>query len=79
MTSHTDPTGVAAEVRGAMAKQKKTAGELAQVIGVTPHTAGRRLNGAVPFKVIELMAIATWLGVDLHSLLPSPAAATVAS
>lgn len=54
---------LAAEVRAEMARQKRTASELAGVIGVTAHTAGRRLNGSTPFNVIELGQLAQWLGI----------------
>ncbi|MGR9839052.1 helix-turn-helix domain-containing protein, partial [Escherichia coli] len=59
---------LAGEVRAELARQKRTAGEMAQVLGITAHTAGRRLSGAVPFNVTELDAVARWLGVDVASL-----------
>lgn len=55
---------LAAEVRAELARQKRTAGELAEVLGITAHTAGRRLSGAVPFNVVELNTAARWLGMD---------------
>jgi transcriptional regulator with XRE-family HTH domain len=60
---------LAGEVRAEMARQKRTAGEMAQALGITAHTAGRRLSGAVPFNVTELDAVARWLGVELEQLL----------
>lgn len=71
---------VAREVRAELARQKRTAAQLAAVIGVTAHTAGRRLSGATPFNVVELGAIAEWLGVEPYRLLGEDApAARVAS
>ncbi|MBQ9916892.1 MAG: hypothetical protein IJO71_06795 [Microbacterium sp.] len=70
---------LAAEVRAEMARQKRTAGEMAKVIGTTPHTAGRRLSGAVPFNIAELDAVAKWLGVDLASLMREPRSRAMAS
>ncbi|RKE60431.1 BetR domain-containing protein [Microbacterium sp. AG238] len=54
---------LAGEVRAEMARQKRTAGEMAGALGITPHTAGRRLNGATPFNVVELGNVAHWLGM----------------
>lgn len=73
MTNHSADEAVASEVRAALAKRRKTAADLAKVCGITAHTAGRRLNAAVPFTVVELLTIAEWLEVDLHDLLPQTA------
>lgn len=59
---------VAAEVRAGMARRNKRIAELAEVLGVTAATAGRRFNGEVPFDVIELMLVATWLDVPVEQL-----------
>ncbi|WP_344734516.1 helix-turn-helix domain-containing protein [Nocardioides fonticola] len=71
---------VAAEVRAGMARRQPpaTAGELATVIDVTPHTAGRRLSGAIPFTVVELVLIANWLEIPPAELL-NPGARSAAS
>lgn len=74
MTNHaalgeTAAQRLAGEVRAEMARQKRTAGELARVVGITAHTAGRRLNGAVPFNITELDAVARWLDIDLTALM----------
>lgn len=55
-----------------MARQRKTAGELASILHLTPHTVGRRLSGAVPFDVAELLAVGDWLGIDAASWLTAP-------
>lgn len=62
---------VAAAVRAELARQQRTATDLAAVLGVTPHTAGRRLAGVTPFNVVEIMRIAAWLDVPTQTLLPS--------
>lgn len=59
---------VADEVRAELARQRKTATELAVVLGITPHTAGRRLNGGTPFNIIELFSVGTWLGLTVAEL-----------
>jgi hypothetical protein len=72
MTKQTAPDevaqAVADEVRVEMARQRKTASDLADVLGITPHTAGRRLNGAVAFNVIEVYQAADWLGIEVTDL-----------
>jgi len=73
MTNHSLDRSVAAEVRAEMARQQKTQAELAAVIGVTAHTAGRRCSGAVPFDVIEIAAVAEWLSVPVEQLLGNKA------
>lgn len=60
---------IANEVRAELARQQKTAAELAEVLKVTPHTMGRRLKGATPFNVVELMTAVTWLGLTLEELI----------
>lgn len=59
---------VADEVRAELARQRKTAAELAAVLGIGQHTVGTRLKGAVPFNVVELIATASWLGVSVSEL-----------
>ncbi len=56
---------IAGDLRAEMARQKRTGGELAVVLGISAHTAGRRLNGDVPFDVIELAAACKWLGISM--------------
>lgn len=75
MTNHaavgeTAAQRLAGEVRAEMARQKRTAGEMARAVGITAHTAGRRLSGAVPFNITELDAVARWLGIDVAALMP---------
>lgn len=60
---------LAAEVRAEMAAQNRTTGALAEALGITAHTAGRRLSGATPFDVVELALVAMWLGTEPESLL----------
>lgn len=72
---------VAAEVRAEMARQSKSQSELAEMLGVTGQTAGRRLSGSVPFDIAEISLVADWLGRSVVSLLPSgsPSNASAAS
>lgn len=59
---------VAGELRAELARQRRTAADLALVLGTTPHTAGKRLNGQSPFTIVELAQATAWLGVSLHAL-----------
>jgi transcriptional regulator with XRE-family HTH domain len=59
---------VADEVRAELARQRKTASELASVLGITQHTAGRRLNGGTPFNLVELFSVASWLGLTVEEI-----------
>ena len=59
---------IAGELRAELARKKRTAGEAAAAVGITPHTMGRRLNGDSPFNVIELSLLCRWLDVDFATL-----------
>lgn len=59
---------VADEVRAELARQRKTAADLARVLGLSAHTTGRRLNGDAPFDVTELAVTAGWLGLSVSAL-----------
>ncbi|WP_169309959.1 helix-turn-helix domain-containing protein [Aeromicrobium marinum] len=63
-TFHAAAEAVAGEVRAEMARQRKTQAELATILGTTTATAGRRLDGSVPFDVVELCMVAGWLGTS---------------
>lgn len=60
---------VADEVRAELARQRRTAGELAAALGITAHTVGRRLNGETPFNLIELAQTAQFLGITTATLM----------
>lgn len=59
---------VAGEVRAELARQRRTAVDMAGALGITPHTAGRRLSGESPFTVLEIAKVAAWLGVSVTTL-----------
>ena len=56
---------VADEIRVEMARQRRSNHDLAVKLGVTDHTAGRRINGDIPFNTIDLAIVAEWLEVEL--------------
>lgn len=58
-----------------MARKRVTQGVVAYELDMTQQAVSRRLTGAVPFDVDELVAVARLLGVDIADLLPREAAA----
>lgn len=70
------------EVRAELARQRRTAAELALAIGTTQQTIGRRLNGSTSFNAVEMVLAARFLGVALSVLwerATAPQAKAVAS
>ncbi|GEM_PF-1826146 len=59
---------VANELRAELARQRKTAAELALVLGISQHTMGKRLNGSTTFNLIELFKATSWLGLSLEEI-----------
>lgn len=55
---------VAAEIRTALALRRITQTQAAAALGVSQQALSRRLVGAVPLTVDELMALAKLLDVD---------------
>lgn len=53
------------EVRAELARQRRTAGELALALGITQHTIGRRLSGDTFFNASEMVLAARFLGIGL--------------
>lgn len=70
---------VAGEIRAELARQKRTANDMATELGIAPHTAGRRLNGERPFNVIELVAVCRWLGIDMVAVVGAGARESAAA
>lgn len=52
-----------------MARQRKTQGDLAVVLGLSQQAVSRRVSGALAFDVAELHTIADWLGVPVARLI----------
>lgn len=69
MNSASVSSTVAANCRAEAARHGKTALDIADGTGIHRVTLGRRLSGTVPFTVDELVAIATYLGIPLSTLL----------
>ena len=59
---------LAEEIRVEMARQRRSNHDLAVELGVTDHTAGRRVNGEVPFNASDLAAVSEWLNIDIVAL-----------
>lgn len=56
-------TRVAAAIRAEMAAQRRTSEALARELGVTEPTVAARLDGQIPFDLVELERVAGWLGL----------------
>ena len=69
--------GVAAEIRGLMAKKRVTQEQLAAHMGVSQAAIARRLSGRVPFDVDELSKIAEYFAVPVASLYPAESSGAV--
>lgn len=52
-----------------MAAQRRSARELAGVLGVTVPTVTTRLRGVKPFDLAEIDRVAAWLGTTPSALL----------
>ena len=55
---------IAAEVRAEMGRQNKNRSDLAEALGVTVATAGRKFSGETEYGLTELVQVASWLGVS---------------
>lgn len=65
---------VAAEVRAALARQRKPHRFVGEVLGLSSTAVSRRLRGETVFDVEELAKLATALGVTLASFMPTESA-----
>lgn len=63
---------VAAEVRGQLARQRKTQAALSEALGMSPQAISRRLAGAIPFDVNELDSVALFLDVPISAFFIYP-------
>jgi transcriptional regulator with XRE-family HTH domain len=71
---------IAAEVRAELARARRRAKDVAQVLGCDPSTAARKLNGRPAFTVVDLARIAEMLDIDVARFYsPAPAPKGVSS
>lgn len=66
---------IAAEIRAELARQGKSATDLAKGTGIGRDTLRRRLNGIYPFYAEELFAICDFLGLTTAELVSRTEAA----
>ena len=59
---------VAAAIRAEMASQRRSGAALARELGVTEPTVAARLDGEIPFDLVELERVAGWLGLTPSEL-----------
>jgi transcriptional regulator with XRE-family HTH domain len=56
-----------------MAAQRRTTTELADVLGISPSSARRRMTGDGTFTLNQLQTAAEWLGVRITDIItPTP-------
>ena len=65
---------VAERIHLQMRRQRATQDALAKHLGISQAGISRRLTGQVEFTVGELAAVAQFLGVSVHDLLPEAVA-----
>jgi transcriptional regulator with XRE-family HTH domain len=61
---------IAGEVRAEMARQRRTQGELGEVLRITQPAVTRKLLAQRIIRAEELQLIAEWLGVPVTQFLP---------
>lgn len=60
-----EKTYIICQIRDAIAKKRLTYKEVAKAIGMTKDTLTKRLIGQNEFKLIELIVIADYLGIEI--------------
>lgn len=60
---------VASNVRAELARKNRTAGELAESLGLSRPTLRRSLSGSRDFTTTEIEEISHWLNVPLSTLM----------
>ena len=71
MTSTEAREYVAAETRAALARDGRTATQLATDTGISKSSLSKKMRGQVSFTVEEIIDIAIALGVDPGAFVPS--------
>lgn len=66
---------VAGNVRAEMARRKRTAPQLQELLHLSRNSVYRRMNGEVPFDLAELDEVARWLSLPLAQLTAAEAVA----
>lgn len=69
----TSPTYTADAVRAELARKRKTQGDLAEALEMSPQTLSTRLTGKVDFTIPEIVAVAIYLDVPLATFIPEDA------
>lgn len=61
---------VATRLRGVLAEQRRSQGDMALFLGLSQAAVSRRLAGKIPIDLNEVDALAHWLDVPLARLIP---------
>jgi len=78
MTSTEAREYVAAETRAALARDGRTASQLATDTGISKSSLSKKMRGQVSFTVEEVIDIANALGVDPGAFVPSTTSSVAA-
>lgn len=71
--SYQDPREFSAGVlRAEMARQRRTARDLAEILQISRSSAQRRLDGVTGLDLNETQTICAWLGIDPLEFFPRP-------
>lgn len=57
-----------ADLRAEIARAGKTYGQCAEILGVSPASFSRKMQGQSEFKNSEIKTIAAYLGLDLYAV-----------
>lgn len=58
------PSRVSGNIRAEIARRRLTQGEVAEIIGKSVDSIGRRYNGKLDWTLAEIAALAQYLGID---------------
>ena len=70
---------IAAEARAALARDGRSAAQLAEAAGIPRSSLSKKLRGLVSFTVEEVVAIAVALDIDPAALVPQTAPRSAAA
>jgi len=69
---------IAGGVRAEIARQRRTASDLTDILHLSRNSVYRRVNGEVPFDLNEITLVSSWLGVPTSAFEYDPRPLVVA-
>ncbi|QIK62313.1 hypothetical protein G7068_03160 [Leucobacter viscericola] len=70
---------IAGGVRAEMARQRKDANQLMEVLHLSRNSVYRRMNGDVPFNLNEIATVSEWLNVPISAFEFDPRESRIAA